>query len=624
MRSTGVTLLLLGLMTSVCLDATTLPSATAVTVQAARANGSTPVVTPAKPFVGDQVSVRGNMPGKRRIVKLQRWNGNNYRTMTTVRTKRSGRYTFELVAGKKLRMRVLAPRVVVRKVRYRRVTRRVAVIRPRPQSATLTAPATVDSGDAFNAVTKVRRALPNRPVALQIRRSGAWQTLRSGRTTAQGSATFNVKVDSPGPAHLRVRVARFGSRPPITSPIRVVHVSESPIPTLALTTADGEDITSSEDYVHATMALDPLDSGLDPFQVTTRLRVRGNSTSWISIKRPYKVKLDSKESLAGMPASKNWALLANFYDKSMLRNEAAFEAARRIGLPWSPRARWVEVTLNGKPAGLYQLTENVEAEASRVDLPKRGVLLEGDSWPGGDPHFTTAKGLQIFLKDPDDEDEYFTQEVSEQVQAAEDSLYSEDFADEQTGYRSYFDVDTFVDWYLLNELTKNIDSGFNNSIWMSLVDGRVAMAAPWDFDQAMGNRTNYEIDDPTGWFLGRNWTAETGLGISQIKDPRGHWLNRMLADPWFQERVADRWKQIHPLLSGLPDYVAHQSDLVEAASRRNYAPVESGGAGQPVGPTFLNEGPDHVFQGSWSAEAAYLHDWLDQRISWMDEQFRRP
>src|SRR3546814_17940900 len=127
---------------------------------------------------------------------------------------------------------------------------------------------------------------------------------------------------------------------------------------------------------------------------------------------------------------------------------------------------------------------------------------------------------------------------------------------------------------------KNLDSNCNNSLWMSLVDGRVAMAAPGDFDQSSGNRRGVDVEKPTDWFLGRNWITE-GFDLSQIDDPRRHWLIRLLADPWFRETVAERWREVSPAVPGVPAYVAARAEPVGGAADRNSAPSHSGRVGNP-------------------------------------------
>jgi hypothetical protein len=181
-----------------------------------------------------------------------------------------------------------------------------------------------------------------------------------------------------------------------------------------------------------------------------------------------------------------------------------------------------------------------------------------------------------------------------------------------------------VDWYIVNELTKNIDSGFNNSIWMSLDPaGRLAMAAPWDFDTSMANRTRWGIADPEGLFLGRNWWLQPDEGgdvapPSQTRNSNGHYLNRLMADPTFVARVHQRWQQVEDRMDALPAFLQRQADAVAVAANHNYAPTPQG-AGMPIGPTFLDNGPGARHPSdTWEGDVADLRDWLTRRVAWLD------
>ena len=97
--------------------------------------------------------------------------------------------------------------------------------------------------------------------------------------------------------------------------------------------------------------------------------------TWILPKKPYKLKLDSKASLLGMPAGKTWVLLANYDDKSLLRDQVAFEVGRRVGMAWTPNSRFVELFLNGQYEGNYQLTEEIKIDNNRVNIRNVHAVL---------------------------------------------------------------------------------------------------------------------------------------------------------------------------------------------------------------------------------------------------------
>ncbi len=620
-------------------------------------------VSSTRPIAGERVTVTVNLPGSfARPLRLQaKAKDGRWRAVATKTSDRSAnaRFAYRVPSRATTSLRVVAPATRHRGVRHPKRTSRVVTVRTQPQSVRIQIPAATSAGAAFRAVVVATPARAGRAVVVQRHAGTRWTTVATARQGAGGQTTATLRTNTS--ASYRAVVRAGGGAAEVISTTSRISVGPTPTPTptptpeppercdlggdgtvawgrgagatpdpgvgrVDITTDDALPVTSKDVYSHANMTITSA-AGAEQ-TVGTRLRLRGNSTSWISMKYPYKVKLDSSTSLLEMPASKDWVLLANFYDRSLLRNDTAFEAARHLGLPWVSRMRPVEVWLNGTYYGLYQLGEGIEATASRVDLADGGVLLEADRWADTDPVFTTPRGLQVYVKSTTDE--ALIETARTRLSRAEDVLYSADYADPDGGYRSCLDVDSFVDGYLLAELTKNIDAGFNNSVWMVLgADGRVAMGPAWDFDHSMGNRVNCDIDEPTGWFIARRWfeeivppdvAAEDKCKVSQLSGPDGHWYHRLLTDPAFVARVRERWAEVRDEIAGLPAHVDATAADVAPAATRTFTSRDEGGAGIPLGPTFL-EGAGHVFRGSWQAETTALSSWLAARIAWLDEQF---
>jgi hypothetical protein len=148
----------------------------------------------------------------------------------------------------------------------------------------------------------------------------------------------------------------------------VVKFTDNGIAALYLNT-NGIAIANREVYVTGTLKLvgkfkDVL------FDGNTEVKGRGNST-WDMPKKPYRIKLDKKASLLGMPQNKNWVLLANYADKSLIRSELAFSLSRSIGRPFTVDSRYVELYLNGTYQGSYQLTQQVKEGAGLVDIEEQ-------------------------------------------------------------------------------------------------------------------------------------------------------------------------------------------------------------------------------------------------------------
>jgi hypothetical protein len=247
------------------------------------------------------------------------------------------------------------------------------------------------------------------------------------------------------------------------------------------------------------MAIDP--NGADAsyaFDGEMKVKGRGHST-WEMPKKPYKLKLASKASLFGFPADKEWILLANYADKTLLRNSVAMELSRRFGLaytpqPYTPRSRPVELFLNGAYQGTYLFIEQIKIAKERVDIEPMmttgtagealtgGYLLEVDTRLDEPFHFVTDRYVSFNMKDPDGSVPEQLEYIRAYVQQAEDVLYSEEFADPESGYASTLAVDTFVDWILVNEIFKNADAQLLGSCWMTKQrgDGKLSMGPVWD------------------------------------------------------------------------------------------------------------------------------------------------
>ncbi|MET0211055.1 MAG: CotH kinase family protein, partial [Burkholderiaceae bacterium] len=138
------------------------------------------------------------------------------------------------------------------------------------------------------------------------------------------------------------------------------------LPQVAITTENGARIDSKDEDREGTLAIADA-AGTPLYAGPMEVHGRGNYT-WELPKKPYKVKLDDKAELLGMPSNKHWVLLANYADKTLMRNDVTFALSEAMGMAWTPRSRFVELTVNGSYDGVYQLTEHVRVDKNRVDI----------------------------------------------------------------------------------------------------------------------------------------------------------------------------------------------------------------------------------------------------------------
>ena len=178
------------------------------------------------------------------------------------------------------------------------------------------------------------------------------------------------------------------------------------LPVVTIETDRRAEITSKEDYVNGTMTISKTADYDEGFEGSIRIRGRGNATFLSYPKKPYKVKLDSKAEILGMPADKDWVLLANYTDKTLLRVAIAFKVSEMLEMPWTPKMHFVELFLNGRYQGSYQLGEHVKVAGHRLDVDDDGYMIERDNYYNLEPvYFTTeVTGQHFTFKYPDTDD----------------------------------------------------------------------------------------------------------------------------------------------------------------------------------------------------------------------------
>jgi hypothetical protein len=328
----------------------------------------------------------------------------------------------------------------------------------------------------------------------------------------------------------------------------VVKFIDNNVPALYINT-NGTAITSKEVYVAGDIKT-VSDFNTESATMVMEIKGHGNST-WTDLpKKPYKIKLDKKASLLGMPATKSWILLANYADKTLMRNEVAFALSRSIGRASTVTSRYVELFVNNVYLGNYQLTQQIKEglvgieDQSKTDvtLPNisGGYLLEQDLFPTAEPvYFYTAKKMPFDVKYPDEDiNQQQKDYIKAHFQKAEDALFAANFADPVNGYRKYIDVDSYVDYYIVNEVIGNPDIFRSTSLYKKRNDDKIYTGPVWDFDKAANN------DNRPG-------DQVNGLMLNAAFEPK-IWIKRMMEDQTFRQKIRSRWNEVKPKVNAVP------------------------------------------------------------------------
>lgn len=351
-----------------------------------------------------------------------------------------------------------------------------------------------------------------------------------------------------------------------------------------------------------------------------RIRIRGNSSRHFE-KKGYIIKLitddglNHPQSMMGMDPHHEWALHGPYLDKTLLRNYICYNLAGDI-MGYAPNVRFCELVLNGEYRGLYLMTETITAgkEGARLSLSVNkkdnsfsGYLLRLDRGSNTElkniNNFSkyTYKGeniVNIVYPGNDNLTPELADGICDDFSEFEKALYSYDYDSRKFGYETYIDVDSFVDYFLINEFTSNYDAGSKSTYVYKGVDGKLHMCV-WDFNNAFDN---YQEN-------------ETSHRIFALQDRL--WYDMLFKDDAFVERVISRHDELEREYLNeeyLNDYIDRVIEYLGPAIDRNF---------EKWGNTFRPEW-DRLFDfhrnlHSYDEAVGQLKEYIKVRHEWMNE-----
>ena len=363
------------------------------------------------------------------------------------------------------------------------------------------------------------------------------------------------------------------------------------------------------------------------------IELRGSSSLDLSDKKPYSVETRDAEGedldfpLLGMPAESDWVFMAPFTDKSLIRDALTLELARRV-MPWASRTRFVELVLNGEYQGIYIVVEKIKRDKNRVDISKLepedvagddltgGYIVKLDKTSGGPSEgWQSPYGIpynpyyQIEYPKLEDITPEQSTYIREWVNDFEFTMTTDDYDDPVNGYSKYIDVESFVDFAIINEITKNVDGYRLSSYFYKDKDSEnnLLHAGPvWDFNIALGNADYCGGNLYYGWAKDFNdQCPNDGWNIS-------HWWTRLWDTPSFRAKVQSRWFELrggafsNTAIDGVVDSLF---GVVQEAQVRNFQRW-------PILQDWV--WPNVFCCGSYQQHSNYLVNWLDDRIAWLD------
>jgi len=372
------------------------------------------------------------------------------------------------------------------------------------------------------------------------------------------------------------------------------------------------------------------------------IEIRGSSSQYFFAKKQYAFETQDSlsnnlnVSLLGMPAENDWVLYGPYSDKSLMRNMLVYKLWNDMGR-YTSRTRFCELVINDDYLGVYVLMEKIKRDKNRVDISKLNPdEISGDDLTGGYiikidkeagenyggwyspfPPFPQAR-IRLFYQyhypKPDEIVPAQEKYIQDFVFDFEYQMYTREFADPINGYPKFIDIDSFVDYVLICEFSKNVDS-YRLSLFMykdkDSINPKLSIGPVWDFNLAFGNADYYEGYETEGWQLDHlhyNWQFKNN---DRYQMP--FWWYKLFHEQDFFDKLKSRWQELRNTIFE-PNSILNTIDslvvLLDESQQRNFQRWQI--LGKYIWPNaFIGQ--------TYQEEIDYLKQFILDRIHWMDQ-----
>ncbi len=368
------------------------------------------------------------------------------------------------------------------------------------------------------------------------------------------------------------------------------------------------------------------------------IEIRGSSSQMFP-KKQYAVELwtadgrDTSASVLGLPPEEDWILNGPYSDKSLLRNVLAYKFSADQGW-YAPRTRFCELYINNNYRGVYFLTEKIKRDKYRVNISKLtpdensgdaltgGYIVkldkydgatEGLGWDSPYPTIVNGRAVYIHFQYHYPKEDKITNEqgnyIKNYISSFERALKGPEYRDPLKGYRKYINVESFIDFAIVNEITKNVD-GYRLSTFLykdkDRKDSKIYIGPVWDFNLGFGNANYCEGGSPSGWAWDFNKICPSDLWFVPF------WWERFLKDHDYVIQFQNRWQELrngHFSNDAIMNYIDSVVQVLDKPQQRNFKKW-------PILDEYI--WPNNYVGGSYGNEISYLKNWISSRLTWLD------
>ena len=381
------------------------------------------------------------------------------------------------------------------------------------------------------------------------------------------------------------------------------------LPTVSIHTLTGEIPYDKEHDIEAQIAI-ISDEEVRLLSEPGFIRERGNFSRTVP-KKPYRIKFESKQHVLDAPAkAKKWTLINNYGDKTLMRNLLAFELSRRMGMPYTPYGRAVDVLLNGEYKGCYQLCDQVNVNKHRVNITEMtpedntgsaltgGYFFEVDAYAYEEKWwFNSSRNTPVTIKSPDDDEITYEQF----------NYIRNHFNLMESNWRTYLDLDTFLRHFLVGELSGNTDTYWSVFMYKQRDDNTVFTGPVWDFDLAFDNdNRTYPVNSKSDYIYrsGGSYAGNMRNFVDRIVVSDANARAQLL-------RIWDEARQGGLTKENLVAYIDQMEAELEQSQQLNFLRW-------PIMNSYVHQNPR--LWGSYEKEVQNVRRFMQERMAWMDKK----
>lgn len=337
------------------------------------------------------------------------------------------------------------------------------------------------------------------------------------------------------------------------------------------------------------------------------IRGRGN-TSWGMPKKSYKIEFANKQKMLGMPKDRDWALISNYADKTLMKNYLVYHLSAKLGAYYAPRCEFAELYINNEYLGVYLLTETIKIGKNRINIPDNDnsyIVEIAQNHHKNDLVFyshvikTDSIGKPFRVHEPKEPSKESLSTIKNHIETFENFLKTIQ-PEKENNISQWLDLNECIKHYWVQEFSKNPDAAGYSSLYFTWIKEELIRMGPvWDFDLAFGSHDNDQITQADKWYI-----------------KNGYWHSYIFKDSIANHSRISYWIENKALFVSTLDVADSIRSLLQNAARNNFKKWD------------VLQSTKYIYHrhayNAYEDAVEDLKNWINARIQWIDKAISPP